>query len=57
MRFNQDMASGKWLGYFYLCRTTLTTMFYDNDVDHNHFDEDHIDYFDNNDNDIDDVDD
>ena len=51
------MASGKWLGYFFLGHSTLTTMFYDNDVDHNHFDEDHIDYFDNNDNDIDDVDD
>ena len=29
----------------------LTTMFDDNDIDHNHFDEDHVDYFDDNDND------
>ena len=49
------MASGKWLVFFFLDRTTLTTMFYENDIDHDHFDENHVDYFD--DDDIDDVDD
>ena len=41
--------------FFFLDRTTLTTMFYENDNDHDHFDENHVDYFD--DDDIDDVDD